>query len=326
MALTMKTTNISPYADPAVAMRRASPIVSSPCPGCGRRCDFRIVLHASTVSYDIDCPVCGTTRVSPSMENGEVVSIIDGTGEIYDKQIALNAAKERLQAVSGNAPEECLALAEVAWETYLFITLKAPPIWKEAVDKFCGCADIDKDHARRMVPWILRFCKLDGIKELKDPCLGACRKAAEVIGAPETAEDCMLWLEMFYLECWANNVTDETAQLLDVAKDAFSLLPEAEKARCPEFPALLPLIRLETSFSLWNPGYLDFDEDELDDYEISRWDEALSEAEAMLRAGSPMMPRIFRMMSYRADMMSMTIGGKAVIEQLRKLAGISGEY
>ncbi len=326
MEVMMKTTNISPYADPATVMRRGMPIVSNPCPGCGKQCDFLMVLHGGGVSYDICCPGCGTTRVSPGIEDGEIVYTIDGTGERYDSQAALNAAKDRLRAVEGNAPEECLAMAEVAWETYLNMTARAPAAWEGAVDAFNGCAGIDKDHARRMVPWILRFCGLGASRSLKEVNRSACAKAVCAIGKPETAQDCMLWMEYFHLECRNGMLGEHDTSIPDIAKATYLALTESEQAECPEFPVLWPLIMFSCASDYRDEGGIDCSEDELDIFESEMWNEAVSQAEKMLSAGHPMTSRIVRMFTAKAGHEMLPPSVSPVCDQLRRLGELSGAY
>lgn len=320
-----KTKTISPYADPGVVVRRGVPIISFPCPGCRRPCDFRMS-HRGEAVYSIDCPDCGTVRVVPGLEGRDVVMAIEGTGLRYDDQAELNAAKAGLEAVRGNAPEECLAMAEVAWETYLFLTFDAPMMWKAAVEVFRRCKDIDKAHARRMVPWILRFCEIGGTGEMRSIDRYACAKAVCVIGKPEAAAECMLWMEYFYLECRQGMINEYETSIPDIAKAAYLALSESEQAECPAFPVLWPLIMYSCSSDYREEGGIDCSDEELADFETAMWSEAVSEAERMLSAGHPMTSRIFRMLCANGALEMLPPAVSPVCGQLRRLGELSGEY
>ncbi len=325
MAFAMKTKTISPYSDPATVVRRGMPIISFPCPGCRRRCDFHMTRKAD-VAYYIECPDCGTIRVIPSLEGDKVVMTVGATGERYDDQAELNAAKARLRAVEGNAPEECLAMAEVAWETYLFLAPDAVPLWKGAELMFCRCPGIGKAHARRMAPWALRFCDVGDAREMQAIDRSVCAKAICAIGTPETAEDCMLWMDYFYLECRTDMLDRHEVFIPKIAKDAYLALPESEKARCPAFLTMWALIMYSCSYDYWEEGGIECRESELDAFESEMWAEAVSEAEKMLSAGYPMTPRIFRMFSSKAGHEALPPVINPVCDQLRKLGGMSGKY
>ncbi len=314
----------SPYADMKVVLRRMSG-VSDICPKCRKPCDFEYVLSTDSISFDILCPDCGKTRIITDVLGDEVVYRIEGTGEIYNNRANLDDAEARLKAVEGDPQEEILAMAEVAWENYLIAPSDALPVWEEAVDRFDSCDDIDVEHARGMVPWILRFCDLGG-DDLSEIDLTACAKAADVLGRPSTAEECMLWMDLFLLRCASNSMDDDVAAIPDLAKGAYRALPESERGKCPAFPAISPLMQIDYSTHLWNAGYIDLEEHELDDYDAALWDEAVSETRKMLEDGFPMTPRLFRTFYRISEPVSLTLGAETVIGQFEELAGMSGEY
>ncbi len=325
MELEAKTFSVSPYANQVVMYRRLLPITSRICPRCRRPCDFDYVFGMGAISYDIRCPECGVTRVNSGLADGELVLTVNGTGEVYNDRANLEDAEARLKAVEGDPAEEFLAMAEVAWENYLLVPSKALPIWKEAVERFDSCEDVDGEHARRMVPWILRFCDLGG-KALKEIDLTACRKATAVLGKPSTAEECMLWMDRFDLECESYSIDGDVATIPDIAKEAYSALPESEKAKCPTFPAIRPLVMMEQTYRLWDAGFIDIGEDELDDYETALWNEAFSETMKMLDAGSPMTPRLFRALCRLSERVALLLDDRTAIGLFEELADKSGGY
>ncbi len=325
MELETKTFSISPYADQAVLNRRLLPIISRICPKCRRPCDFDYVFARGTISCDIRCPDCGVTRVDSGLVDGELILTVDGTGEVYDDRANLEDAEARLKAVEGEPAEEFLAMAEVAWENYLLLPSKALPVWKEAVERFDSCGDVDEEHARGMVPWILRFCDLGG-KALKEIDLIACRKVTKILGKPSTAEECMLWMDRFELECRSHSISDEVAAIPDIAKEAYNALSESEKAICPTFPVIGSLMMLEHSYDLWEAGYIDLEEHELDRYDLARWDEVLSETREMLDAGASMTPRVFRAFCHVSEPISLALDERVAIRQFEELADRSGGY
>ncbi len=325
MELETKTFSISPYADQAVMYRRLLPVISRVCPKCRRPCDFDYVFANGTISYDIRCPDCGVTRVNSGLADGELVLTVDGTEEVYDDRANLKDAEARMKAAEGDPAEEFLAMAEVAWENYLLLPSKALPVWKEAVERFDSCEEVDEEHARRMVPWILRFCDLGG-KTLKEIDLTACRKATKALGKPSTAEECMLWMDRFELECRSHSISDEVAAIPDIAKEAYNALPESEKMKCPTFLVIGSLMMLEHSFDLWEAGDIDLEENELDRYDLARWDEVLSETRKMLDAEISMTPRVFRAFCHVSEPISLTLDEWVAIRQFEELADRSGGY
>lgn len=326
MSLTMKSAALSPYCEHAVLLHRSTPRQSVLCPRCGRQCSYSYIMSNGPASSEIRCPDCGISRVNAGLEGGKAVFTVEGTGEIYDGESNLKAAKARLDAFDGPPQERCILMAEVAWETYLFLMPNAPPVWKDAVDAFVSCDGFTKDQARRMVPWILRFCGIGGNRELNRADLRACRKAAEILEAPAAADECMLWAELFDLYCREGPVTDDVVGLPDIAKDAYLALPETEKAGCPGFLAMRALMMCDHAFLLWNDGFLDLSEAEFDAYGNRLWEEAVSEAVKMLSAGGAMTPRMFRAFSGLADPMSLSLGDATVRAQLNLIGSKSEEY
>lgn len=202
---------------------------------------------------------------------------------------------------------------------------KALPIWKEAVERFDSCEDVDKEHARGMVPWILRFCDLGG-RVLMETNLTACRKATKVLGKPSTAEECMLWMDRFHLECESYSIDADVAAIPDIAKETYRALPESEKVKCPTFPAIRPLMMIEQTYNLWDTGFIDIGEDELDGYETALWDEAFSETVRMLDAGFPMTSRLFNALCRLSERAALLQDDRTAIGQFEELADRSGGY
>jgi len=326
MAFTARTAALSPYADQAIMVRRSTPRGSTLCPRCRKQCDFVYVLTNGPASIDILCPDCGTTRTVAGIEGGKAVFRVEGTGEPYDCESNLKDARARLDAFEGPEQERCILMAEVAWETYLFLAINAPPAWKDAVDAFVSCDGFSKEQARRMVPWILRFCGLGGNKELNGIDIRACRRAVEILEAPTTADECMLWMELFDLECRADIISDDRADLPDIVNDIYHSLSESERAGRPEFPVMRALILSEHASYIWSEGLLDVSESEIELYSRGMWNEAVTEALNMLSAGAPMTPRMFRAFCRRAEPMSLSLGDAAVKTQLRALGSKSGKY
>ncbi len=326
MSVGMRNICVTRYTDVKTVMRRTTPIVSFACPKCRRNCDFDFILGDGTISYEILCPDCGVVRVDSYFAGGDDGFTVEGTGEKYNHMANLDDAKARAKAVEGDPMEEPIALAEAAWETYQCLTLQSLPAWKAAVDRFARCEGMDREHVRRMVPWILKFSGLLGDRKMSETTLEACRKVADLIGKPETAQECMLWMDMFSLECSIRALGPDDVVLPGMAKFAYQALSEQEKAECPEFPALWPLIMYNCSSEYWNMGGVDCDEDELCGYESGLWGEAVAETEKLLRSGHPMTPRIFRLMTDKAGTEMLDPCVHPVRDQLEALAGLSGDY
>lgn len=317
-----------PVADIRIVMRRATPMTSLICPGCGKQRDFAFVSSAGyAVQYDIQCPDCGTVRIGCRMGKEDLEFFFRDTGAPYDPRAAISEAEQRAKAVRGDLPKESLAMAELAWETYLFEPTEAPEAWKGAVDRFVACEGSDREHARLMIPRILRFCELGGDSDLKDINLRACTKAAKIVGAPETADECMLMMELFNLLCCKKAIAEDRFRLPYEAKEAYLSLPEEEKAKRPDFPVLWPLIFCDRALEYWMAGAIRCDEPQLNRIETDLWNEAMLELEKMLASGAPMTPRIFMLLTDHArHQMMLAAGVENVRRRLEALAGMSGEY
>ena len=326
MPVQLRNICVTRYTDVETVLRRTTPVVSFVCPKCRRHCDYDIVPLDGVFVFDIRCPDCGVTRVKRVLGAAESVYTVEGTGELYNSRIRLDEAEARAKAAQGDPMEEAVALAEAAWESYQHAALHSGPAWDAAVESFAGCDCIDREHVRRMIPWILKFCDLMGDSELRETTLKACMKAVEAVGKPETAEECMLWMETFNLECGLRKLGEEDVPIPDIAKEAYLALPESEQARCPAFLAMWPLIMHSCSSQYWEMGGVDCDEDELSGYDSALWAEAVAETEKMLDAGNPMTIRLFRLFCMNSGQELLDPCVHPVLEQLGMLAERSREF
>jgi len=316
-----------PIADICIAMRRIMPRISLICPKCRRQCDFKLVSVTDDAVYEIQCPDCGDILVGSRQAKDGTEFFLLETGEPYDPRAVLNETEAGARALRGDLRKESLATAELAWETYLYESDSALPVWKRATDKFVACKDSDREHALGMMPWILRFCELGGDGELRGANLRACRKAAKLIGEPETVDECMLMMELFDLQCRSKALTSDRFSLPYDVKDAYLSLPEQERAKRPDFPVLWPLIMCDRALDYWIAGAVKCDEHELNRIETDLWNEAMLELDKMLASGAPMTPRIFMLVSEHVRhqmMLSDTIA--PVLGKLEMLSSESGEY
>lgn len=319
--------SLHPIADIRIAMRRIMPRISMICPKCGKQCDFSLVSVTDDPVYDIQCPDCGDARVGCRQAKGGTELFLLETGEPYDPRAALNEMEARARALKGDLRKESLATAELAWETYLFECDSALPVWKRATDKFVACKDSDREHALGMMPWILRFCELGGDGELRGANLRACKKAAKLIGEPQTADECMLMMGLFDLLCRSKALTSDRFRLPYEVKDAYLSLPEQERAKRPDFPVLWPLIFCDRALDYWVAGAVKCDERQLNKIETDLWDEAMLELDRMLSSGTPMTPRIFMLVSEHVRHQMMLSDSIApVLGKLEMLSMESGEY
>ncbi len=326
MILSLRTMCVTRYADVKTVTRRVTPVVYYVCPKCRKHCDVDFLVGGGPVSCEILCPDCGITRLNNDLTGSEPAFVIEGTGEKYSQRMNLDDAEARAKAVKGDRMEEPIALAEAAWEAYLCITKQSLPYWDDAVDCFARCKRMDREHVRRMVSLILKFSGLTGDRGMREITLDACMKAADLIGKPETAEECMLWMDIFNLRCSLGVLDDGDAALPGIARDAYQALSEQEKAECPAFPALWPLIMYRCSTEYWEAGGIDCDEEGLNAFESELWGKAVEETEKMLRSGHPMTTRIFRLITDKAGHEMLSPCVHPVLEQLEALAELSGDY